>query len=246
MAATADQPHDVRWHDLECGAYVADLPLWRELAAAAEGPVLDVGAGTGRVALELARGGHEVTALDSDAELLRALRGRAGGLSVATALADARAFDLDGSFGLCLAPMQTAQLLGGRDGRARFLRCARRHLRRGGTLAAALADPLEDFDAEGDAAHLPMPDLGEHEGWVYSSQPVAIRRRSGVAEIHRLRRILAPDGSRDEARDIVCLDDLSAADFEREGRAAGFTPRPRRHISPSRDHVGSTVVMLCV
>ena len=39
--------------------------------------MLDVGAGTGRVALELARAGHDVTALDLDAELLAALRERA-------------------------------------------------------------------------------------------------------------------------------------------------------------------------
>ena len=54
---------EVVWHELECGSYRADLPLWRELAdqmASSEGSarVLDVGAGTGRVALELARAGH--------------------------------------------------------------------------------------------------------------------------------------------------------------------------------------------
>jgi hypothetical protein len=27
------QPSSVIWHDLECGSYAADLPLWRELAA---------------------------------------------------------------------------------------------------------------------------------------------------------------------------------------------------------------------
>ena len=36
--------------------------------------MLDVGAGAGRVALELARAGHDVTALDLDAELLAELR----------------------------------------------------------------------------------------------------------------------------------------------------------------------------
>ena len=61
------------WHDIECGAYTADLPLWEELAAAAPGPVLDVGAGTGRVALHLARAGFAVTALDVDAVLLAEL-----------------------------------------------------------------------------------------------------------------------------------------------------------------------------
>jgi hypothetical protein len=39
---------DAAWHDLECGAYAEDLPLWRMLAGTVGGPVLDVGAGTGR------------------------------------------------------------------------------------------------------------------------------------------------------------------------------------------------------
>ena len=70
---------DVVWHDLECGGYDADLPLWRELAREAAGGVLDVGAGTGRVALDLAAAGHDVTALDLDPALLDVLaraRGR--------------------------------------------------------------------------------------------------------------------------------------------------------------------------
>ena len=62
------------WHDVECGGYAADLPLWRELAAREAGPVLDVGAGTGRVALDLARAGHDVTALDRDAGAARRAR----------------------------------------------------------------------------------------------------------------------------------------------------------------------------
>ena len=44
----------IAWHDAECGSYRADLPLWRELADEAGGPVLDLGCGSGRVALDLA------------------------------------------------------------------------------------------------------------------------------------------------------------------------------------------------
>ena len=54
---------DVIWHDLECGGYVEDLPLWRELAG--DGPVLDLGCGTGRVALDLAARGVPVVGLDA-------------------------------------------------------------------------------------------------------------------------------------------------------------------------------------
>src|SRR4051794_14883672 len=104
----------VMWHDVECGHYEADLELWRELAAAAGGTVLDVGAGTGRVALRLAEAGHAVVALDRDAVLLAALdeRARATGLAVETVVADAAAFDLGGrGFGLVAVPMQTVPLL---------------------------------------------------------------------------------------------------------------------------------------
>ena len=58
------------WHDVENGSYQADLRLWHQLADEAGGPVLDLGAGTGRVALELAAAGHEVTAVESDPLLL--------------------------------------------------------------------------------------------------------------------------------------------------------------------------------
>ena len=58
------------WHDIECSGYDEDLPLWRALAAEADGPVLDVGAGTGRVSLDLAARGVAVVALDAEASLL--------------------------------------------------------------------------------------------------------------------------------------------------------------------------------
>ena len=89
-AALADV---VLWHDIECGSYAADLPLWREWAAAADGEVLDVGAGTGRVTLDLARRDRAVTALDHDETLLAELRRRfvrdASGFRVEPARRDA-------------------------------------------------------------------------------------------------------------------------------------------------------------
>ena len=74
---TGDELRHVVWHDVECGRYDADLPLWHELAREAPEGVLDVGAGTGRVALRLAYAGHDVTALDLDPELLAVLEQRA-------------------------------------------------------------------------------------------------------------------------------------------------------------------------
>ena len=58
-ASTATR--EVIWHDVECGGYAADLPLWDELAGAgATARCSSSAAGTGRVALHLAARGHEV------------------------------------------------------------------------------------------------------------------------------------------------------------------------------------------
>ena len=131
------------WHDLECGTYTADLRAVararrgrlrraRARSGIGAGRVLDIGAGTGRVALALARDGHRVTAARPRRRAARcAARSRAAGLAVETVRADARIFELERrDFALCLAPMQTLQLLGGTTGRVEFMRRARVHLRR--------------------------------------------------------------------------------------------------------------------
>jgi SAM-dependent methyltransferase len=240
----------VIWHDIECGSYAEDLPLWRSLAASYGDPVLDVGAGTGRVTLDLARAGYQVTALDRDPELLAELERRLGdnsriarGLSQ-TMVADARDFDLgDRRFPLVIVPMQTIQLLGGPDGRARFLACARRHLTPGGIVAAAIAEVLELYEVV-DGFEMPLPDVREYDGVVYSSQPIAVRAEGGGFVLERRRETVAPEGERTVERDLIRLDGLTARGLEREGRAAGFTPAGRTTVAATTDYSGSEVVML--
>jgi SAM-dependent methyltransferase len=236
----------VVWHDVECGAYAADLPLWRELADEAGGPVLDVGAGTGRVTLDLARRGHAVTALDRDGELLAELEARAAAMEVGgrvrTVAADARELSLPERFALCLAPMQFVQLLDA-PGRRAFLRRAREHLRPAGLFAAAISPELERFGGEA-ASDLPLPDIREVDGWVYASQPVALRVQDGIATVERRRQLVSPAGERREERDVVRLHDLDADTLVREATEQGFEPLPPRTIAPTDEHVGSVVVAL--
>jgi SAM-dependent methyltransferase len=234
----------VIWHDVECASYDADFALWRELATAERGPILDVGAGTGRVTLDLAAGGHEVVALDIDAELLAELQRRAAarGLAVETVVADAGDFELPGrSFGLVLAPMQTVQLLGP-AGRAGFLRSARAQLAPGGLVACALADAFEAFDE----AHvlLPLPDTLVVAGVHYSSQPIAVRDEGRRVAIERIRTTLDGQGRRTASPNLIHLDRVEPWLVEAEARAAGLSALPARTIGATEDHVGSSVVML--
>jgi SAM-dependent methyltransferase len=233
---------EVLWHDLECGGYDLDLALWRELADREGSPVLDVGAGTGRVALDLARRGHEVVALDRSSELLDALRERGAGLAITTVAADARDFAIERRFPIVVVPMQTLQLLGGADGRGRFLARVREHLAPGGLLAVALADALEAFDEEHDQP--PRPDLREVGGVVYASRPVRVRDLGDRAAIDRVRQIVAIDGTLTTVDNVVELDRLEPDELEDEAVAFGLRAEPHRRIPQTLEYVGSTVVML--
>jgi SAM-dependent methyltransferase len=235
----------VVWHDVECSGYREDVGLWRELAGAL-GPgeaVLDVGAGTGRVTLDLAARSVPVVALDADADLLAELQRRADGLPVETVCADARAFALPGRrFGLIIVPMQTLQLLDGPVGRAHFLRRAREHVAPGGLVAAALADALDSFDGELDGT--PEPDRAEIDGVQYTSRPLAVVDEGGRAAIHRLREIIGPDGARSESHDVIRLDRVDERQVAAEAREFGFRALPARRIPATEVYVGSTVVLL--
>jgi SAM-dependent methyltransferase len=235
---------NVIWHDVECAAYAADLPLWRSLASAASGPVLDLGCGTGRVALDLAEEGHEVVGLDSDPSLVDALlsRARSAGLRVRAYAGDARSFSLDRSFALAIAPMQVAQLLGGASGRSAMLASVRRHLDHGGVLALALADPFEGIP-EGEMVP-PLPDMLERDGWVFSSTPVAVRAEPGATAIDRHRQAVSPTGELSESFTTIRLDTVEASEVEAEASSLGYRVLPRRSVPETESYVGSTIVML--
>ncbi len=239
-------PETVIWHDLECGCYSADLALWRELCAQQDGAVLDIGAGSGRVTLDLARAGHRLTALDLDAALLQALRERAGELPIETVCADARSFELaHRDFALCIAPMQTLQLLGGGAGRAQFLRRAGAHLAPGGLLACAIVTDVDPFDCDaGDAG--PSPETACVDDVVYISRATRVHIGREAMRIERERSVHA-EGIR-SARpqlqcDVVELDRLGVAQLQREGRDAGLAPAGTRAIPATEEHTGSVAVM---
>lgn len=251
MSATAG----AIWHDVECGSYEADLPLWEELAERCGGPVLELGCGTGRVALHLARRGHSVYGLDRDPELLAVLRERAtdfcpsgvGKESVAVAKpsvvavqADARSFELADPVPLALAPTHLLQLIPTAAGRGECLRSVAAALRPGGLFAAAILEAMP----EPDGAPPPLPDVREVDGWVYSSLAIEAAIGPGEIVVRRLRQTVSPEGSLSEEPNEVRIFTFAATTLESEAAAAGLVPAGRHEIAPTELHVGSTVVLL--
>jgi SAM-dependent methyltransferase len=231
------------WHEVECGGYTADLAVWEGLADPVDGPVLELGCGTGRVALHLARRGCEVWAVDADPSLLEALAARATAesLSVHAACADVRALELDRDFDLIVAPMQLLQMLGGRAGRGAALERAAAHLAPAGRIAAAIVESAAAW-LDGPAAAL--PDVRERDGWVHSSLPVAVGTTGGGVEIRRLRQSVSPDGSLSEEEHTDRLDALDANALEVEATSAGLRPAGRLEVAPADGYLGSVVVIL--
>jgi len=243
MTGAGLEIHEAIWHDVECGAYTADLTTWTALAREATGPVLELGSGTGRVALHLAREGLDVTCVDASIALTAELRARAveAGLEVEAVIGDARALALGRRFALVAAPMQFVHLMGGAVGRERLLRAAAAHLAPGGRVAMAL---LGDQGPPPPLAPPPLPDVLERAGWVYSSLPIEARDTGAGIEVRRLRQLVSPTGSLREQVDSVHLDSLTAARLEAEAGVVGLASRERIEVPPTLDHVGSTIVVL--
>lgn len=110
-----------RLYDLDLSSAPGDLDLYLALAARTEGPIVELGVGTGRIAVPLAEAGHRVTGVDLDSAMLDRARVRAAAAGEGTAerirlvrgdLFAARLPDA-GSFGLAILALNAILLLGG-------------------------------------------------------------------------------------------------------------------------------------
>lgn len=240
------EPDEVIWHDAENGAYHGDIDLWLRLAAERGSPILDLGAGTGRVSLELARRGHRVWALDREPALLAALRARASeeGLEVGTVEADCReAGPVSGGirFAVLIAPMQLFQLLPEREDRHAALLAQRERLGPRGLMTIALLDGVDELFS---GMPEPLPDIRERAAWVFSSTPVEVARDGGEVTVRRRRERVAPGGEIERSSHEVTLCALAPETLEAEARECGYRVVGRERIGPTTEHVGSIAVHL--
>jgi len=135
----------VRFYDLFYGERDDDLPMYRDFALAAGGPILELGCGTGRVLIPLALDGHRVTGLDLSAAMLAVVQAKAEaahlGDRVTLVQGDMRDFDLPTRFALAFIPINTFMHCYDGGEQLACLRCIGRHLQPGGRLIVDVYHP---------------------------------------------------------------------------------------------------------
>jgi len=154
-AATAEAL--ARLYDLDLQDDPGDLDLYLALADRADGPILELAAGSGRLAVPLAAAGYRVTAVDRDPAMLDRARARAVTASV---LADRLEFveadlvDLKlpdaGRYAFAFIALNSIMLLDSREAQRAAFRTLATHLAVGGLAAVDAwlpdAEDLARFD----------------------------------------------------------------------------------------------------
>jgi SAM-dependent methyltransferase len=147
----------------DVGFYVAE-------AQSASGSVLEVGCGTGRILLPIARAGCSITGIDSSQHMLERCRAKLAAEPAAVqsrvtlAQHEMRDFNLGATFALIIAPFRVVQHLTTADDQLRFLATITRHLVPKGRLIFDVFNPRFDMlvGADGvereDTAEQRLPD----------------------------------------------------------------------------------------
>jgi SAM-dependent methyltransferase len=118
-------------YDLDHAGYEDDLALYEEFARRASTPVLELGVGSGRVALHLAKHGHRVVGIDSSPAMLARLTASLDSDAAARVRlleADLRRFRLGERFGLIYCALNTFEHLLAAEDQLAALRCVAAHL----------------------------------------------------------------------------------------------------------------------
>ena len=137
-----------------------DVAFWQRLAAAQDGPVLELGCGTGRIAIPVARAGVRIVGIDRSDEMLararsRIARARLGGrLSLVRGDIRALPFRSRVKFSAVLAAYGILQSLTRERDLTRTFESVARVLRRGGLFAIDVVPDLPNWEEYRDRVSL--------------------------------------------------------------------------------------------
>jgi SAM-dependent methyltransferase len=184
------------YYDLENAAFTDDLTFWLTLAEEAHGPVLELGCGTGRVLLPLARQGIAVTGVDNAQSMLDRLQAKLRTASVRPAPtvlnADLATFTANGPFALAIAPFNTFMHLLALEDQLTVLANVRRHLTPGARLALDLTNPASAYAGDDTGLHLERT-FADGETQIQQFSRLEIDRGAQLAHITWLYDAIGPD-----------------------------------------------------
>lgn len=201
-----------------------DLPFWTGLALENGGPVLELGCGSGRVLLSLARRGLTVFGMDRDPEMLKVLKqATKPGPQVNIWQGDFTAFCLARRFPLIILPCNTYSTLDSSQ-RASVLAAVRRHLAPQGIFAVSMPNPTL-------LRHLPArSDPEVEETLIHPQDGIRVQvssaweRDSQLFSLHWYYDTLLPDGSVERLEGVARHHLVSRKKHLQEFSEAGLFP----------------------
>jgi SAM-dependent methyltransferase len=247
-------------HDYDAGAYGRDIAddydeLYRALpdtdaaverlaALAGRGPILELGIGTGRLALPLVARGYEVSGIDGSQEMLDVLRTKPGGDAIPLVVGDFAEAELPQRFALVVLALHTIFGLPTPDDQIRCFRNAARRARDGGrfVVEARVLDPADFADGQAVQSRFSGPESVELQIQRYD----AVTQRMQVTNVHladgrgvRLNSYVNQYASPRELDLMARIGGLRLRERWEDWEGRTFSAASRRHISvyerPTRD-----------
>ncbi len=149
---------DGRHYDAMNQDIVADIPFYVDEAKRANGPVLELACGTGRLSIPIAQSGVEIVGLDLVPSMLAHARSKAkqAGTAITFIQGDCRSFALQRKFALILMGFNSMQHIHDHDSLVAMFACIRQHLAAGGRFVFDVFNPKLSLLAR-------RPDERKHE-----------------------------------------------------------------------------------
>ena len=184
-------------YDAWCHSVTEDIDFYVRLAIESGGPVLEIGVGSGRIAVPTALAGITVVGVDRSGPMLDLARSkaRAQGVSLELVRADMRALPELGTFPLVTVPFRALLHLRDDAERLGVLRSLRARLEPDGLLAFDVFHPdrrdIEDTDGRWLERE---PGIMERADWHPADHSLTLRVRAGGREAGMRLWWMEPDG----------------------------------------------------
>lgn len=197
-----------------------DVAFYVEEARAARGAVLEVGCGTGRILLPVARAGCTIAGLDGSRRMLERCREKLAAEPAAVQgrvtlhQCDMHDFDLGAQFALIIAPFRVVQHLTTIDAQLRFLAAVARHLAPSGRFIFDVFNP--HFDRMTSADGVEREDTPEQR----LADGRTLRRAYRVAKVHWV----------DQVNDVELIYYVDGARYVQAFEMRWYLPAELRHL----------------